>query len=176
MRLRRAELDGVWVVELEPHGDERGWFARTFDRELFAGHGIELDVVHANASFNARAGTLRGMHWQADPHGERKLVRCVRGAVYDVVVDVREGSPTRGRWLAEELSEGNGRMLYVPEGFAHGFQTLRDATELAYLMSREYMPAAARGLRFDDPALGIEWPPGPRIVSERDRAHPDFVP
>jgi dTDP-4-dehydrorhamnose 3,5-epimerase len=176
MRFERAALDGVWIVEAEPLRDERGWFARTFDREAFDAHGIGFDVVHANVSFNERRGTLRGMHWQEDPHGERKLIRCTRGAVHDVLVDVREGSATRGRWLAIELTERDGRMLYAPEGFAHGFQTLEDATELAYLMSHEYVPEAARGLRFDDPALGIEWPEGPRIVSERDRSHPDFVP
>jgi dTDP-4-dehydrorhamnose 3,5-epimerase len=176
MRFERAALDGVWIVEAEPLRDERGWFARTFDREAFDAHGIGFDVVHANVSFNERRGTLRGMHWQEAPHGERKLIRCARGAVHDVLVDVREGSVTRGRWLAIELSERDGRMLYAPEGFAHGFQTLEDATELAYLMSHEYVREAARGLRFDDPALGIEWPEGPRIVSERDRSHPDFVP
>jgi dTDP-4-dehydrorhamnose 3,5-epimerase len=175
MRFERAGLDGVWIVETEPVCDERGWFLRTYDREAFDAHGIGFDVVHANTSFNARRGTLRGMHWQADPHGERKLVRCVRGAVHDVVVDVRDGSPTRGQWLAVGLAERDGRMLYVPEGIAHGFQTLEDASELAYLMSHEYVPQAARGLRFDDPALGIEWPAGPRIVSERDRSHPDFA-
>ena len=176
MEFEPAALEGVWIVHSEPARDERGWFARTFDREAFDAHGIGFDVVHANTSFNARRGTLRGMHWQADPHGERKLIRCVRGAVYDVVVDVRDGSPTRGEWLAVELSEPGERMLYVPEGFAHGFQTLQDASELAYLMSHHYVPEAARGLRFDDPALGIAWPDGPRIVSERDRSHPDFAP
>jgi dTDP-4-dehydrorhamnose 3,5-epimerase len=176
MRFVREALDGVWIVETQRASDERGWLARTWDREAFDAHGIGFDVVQANTSFNPRRGTLRGMHWQADPHGERKLIRCVRGAVHDVLVDVREGSPTRGRWLAVELTESDDRLLYVPEGFAHGFQTLRDDTELAYLMSHAYVADAARGLRFDDPALAIEWPPGPRIVSERDGSHPDFVP
>ena len=178
MRFRETELPGVLVVEGDTHRDDRGWFARTFDRESFARRGLFSTVVDANASFNARAGTLRGLHFQAAPHAEAKLVRCVRGTIWDVAADVRQGSPTRGRWVAVELGEGEPRALYVPEGFAHGFQTLRDATEVSYLMSARHAPEASRGVRWDDATLAIEWPSvtGRRIISDRDRALPALDP
>jgi len=173
MKFERAPLEGAWVIEVDPSADPRGWFARTFCLEEFAAHGIDMRVAQANASFNLRAGTLRGMHYQAPPHGERKVVRCTRGAIYDVIVDVRPVSATYLRWFAAELTADNGRMLYVPEGFAHGFQTLVEASEVSYLMSRAYVSEAAQGLRWDDPALAIEWPPvAERTISERDRRHP----
>ena len=173
MRFSPTPLEGAWVLELEPLADDRGWFARTFCLEELARHGIEMSVVQANTSFNARAGTLRGMHYQADPHGEQKIIRCTRGAIHDVIVDVRPQSPTYRRWFGAELTPDNGRMLYAPEGFAHGFQTLEDASEVSYLMSRTYVPDAARGLRWDDPVLAIEWPPAAeRTISERDLGHP----
>lgn len=176
MRFEPAALEDAWVVHLEPISDARGWFARTFCLSEFAAHGIDMRVVQANASFNARPGTLRGMHYQAESHGERKLIRCTRGAVYDVLVDLRPVSPTYRCWFATELTVGNDRMVFAPAGVAHGFQTLVQDSEVAYLMSDEYVAAAVRGVRWDDPAFGIEWPPGERVISQRDRAHPDFEP
>ena len=175
MKLVETELPGAFLIELEQLRDERGWFARTFDREAFADAGIPPEVVQCSVSINARAGTLRGMHWQEAPHGEDKLVRCNRGAIFDAIVDLRPDSDTYCRWVGVELTPENGRMLLVPKGFAHGFQTLVDDTEVNYQMSYHYVPEAARGARFDDPAFGIEWPDAdPRIMSERDRTYPDF--
>jgi dTDP-4-dehydrorhamnose 3,5-epimerase len=178
MRFEPTMLPGVWVVELDRLGDERGWFARTFDAEEFATRGLNPAVVQCNASLNARRGTLRGMHYQAEPHGESKLVRCVRGAIFDVAVDVRPDSPTRCRWHGAELSAENGRALYMPAGLAHGFQTLTDDCEVLYQMGHHYVAEAARGVRWDDPAFAIEWPPagGERIISERDASYADFKP
>jgi dTDP-4-dehydrorhamnose 3,5-epimerase len=179
MRFVETPLPGVIVIEPERLTDERGWFARGFDRGEFAARGMNPDVIQANASFNGRAGTLRGMHYQAEPHGETKLVRCARGAIFDVAVDLRPGSPTHGRWHGVELSEENGLAFYIPAGLAHGFQTLRDASEVHYLMGSPYVPDAARGVRWDDLAFGIEWPVEPpvgRTISERDASYPDFVP
>jgi dTDP-4-dehydrorhamnose 3,5-epimerase len=176
MRFLETPLNGAWVIDLDLLGDERGWFARTFDAGEFAARGLNPDVVQCNASFNARRGTLRGMHYQAEPHGESKLVRCVRGAIFDVAVDLREGSPTLRRWHGVELSAENRLAFYIPPGLAHGFQTLCDDAEVLYQMGSPYVPEAARGVRFDDPAFAIRWPDTaePRIVSERDRAFPDF--
>jgi dTDP-4-dehydrorhamnose 3,5-epimerase len=170
-----TSLAGVLLVRLEPVSDARGWFARSFCVDEFGARGLDPSVAQSSVSFNERAGTLRGMHWQAPPAAEAKLVRCTRGAIYDVALDLRADSSTRGHWFAAELTPDNHTTLFVPEGVAHGFQTLQDATELTYLISREYDPAAARGVRFDDPAFGIEWPPADtRIVSERDLSYPDF--
>ena len=178
MRFQKTPLPGVWTIELERLGDERGWFARTFDAAEFVQRGMDPAVVQCNASFNARRGTVRGMHYQAEPHGEPKLVRCVRGAIFDVAVDLRGDSPTFRRWHGVELSAENRLALYIPPGLAHGFQTLTDDVEVLYQMGAPHMPEAARGVRFDDPAFAIEWPAveGERIVSERDRAFPDFEP
>lgn len=176
MRFARTPLPGVWVIELDPIGDERGWFARTFDAVEFSQRGMNPAVVQCNASFNARRGTLRGMHYQAEPHGESKLVRCVRGAIFDVAVDVRADSPSYRRWHGVELTAENRLALYVPAGLAHGFQTLSDDAEVLYQMGAPYVADAMRGVRFDDPAFAIEWPApdGERIVSERDRSFPNF--
>jgi dTDP-4-dehydrorhamnose 3,5-epimerase len=177
VNLTETPLAGAWVVELDRIEDERGFFARTFDREEWAARGMDPTVVQCNASFNAIAGTLRGMHFQADPHGEPKLVRCTRGAVRDVIVDLRPGSPTHRGWFGVDLTAENGTALYVPVGMAHGFQTLEDESEVLYLMGREYVPDAARGVRWDDPAFGIDWPDPPsggRTISERDAAYPDY--
>lgn len=178
MRFLATPLPGAWVVELDLLADERGWFARTFDAHEFAERGLDPTVVACNASFTARRDTLRGMHYQADPHGEPKLVRCVRGAIYDVAIDLRRDSPAFCRWHAVELSADNRRLYYLPPGLAHGFQTLTDDCEVAYQMGSPYVPDASRGVRWDDPAFGIEWPPaqGERTLSERDRSYPDFAP
>jgi dTDP-4-dehydrorhamnose 3,5-epimerase len=176
VRFTETPLPGAWVIELEELGDERGWFARTFDAAEFRARGLNPDVVQCNASFNRRAGTLRGMHYQAEPHGESKLVRCVRGAIFDVAVDLRPDSPTHRDWHGVELSAENRLAFYVPAGLAHGFQTLTDDSEVLYQMGDPYVPEAARGVRFDDPAFEINWPEpdGERTVSERDVGYPDF--
>jgi dTDP-4-dehydrorhamnose 3,5-epimerase len=175
-----TELPGVAVVELEPNGDERGSFTRTFDAELFAAHGLDARIVQCNTSFNARAGTLRGLHCQAAPHEEGKLVRCTRGRVFDVAVDLRRDSPTHCRWLGLELDAAGVRSLFVPAGCAHGFQTLVDESEVNYQMTCAYVPEASLGVRWDDPAFAIDWPEPPpggeRILSPRDRAFPDYLP
>jgi dTDP-4-dehydrorhamnose 3,5-epimerase len=177
MRFTELELPGAYLVELDRIEDERGFFARTFCREKFAEHGLEADVVQANTAFNLRAGTLRGLHFQAEPYEETKLVRCTRGAVYDVIVDLRPGSRTYTRWVGVELTAENDAMLYVPRGFAHGYQTLVDDTETSYLMGTAYESPAGRGVRWDDPAFGIEWPEvGERTINERDLGWPDFSP
>jgi dTDP-4-dehydrorhamnose 3,5-epimerase len=178
MRFVRSTLPGVWLIEPERIVDERGWFARTYDREELLAHGCDTDFVQCNASFSRLTGTLRGMHYQADPHGESKLVRCVRGAIFDVAVDLRPASPAYRRWYGVELSADSGHALYIPAGLAHGFQTLTDDCEVLYQMGHRYVPASARGVRYDDPTFAIEWPPvdGERIVSERDAAYPDFEP
>jgi dTDP-4-dehydrorhamnose 3,5-epimerase len=177
MRFTETPLNGAWVIDLDLLGDERGWFARAFDADEFRARELNAEVVQCNASYNARKGTLRGMHYQAEPHGESKLVRCVRGAIFDVAVDLRPGSPTHARWHGVELSAENRRSFYIPAGLAHGFQTLSDDVEVLYQMGNPYVPEAARGVRFDDPAFAIRWPPvdGERVVSQRDRAFPDFA-
>ena len=175
MRYTETSLAGAFVVEPEPIEDERGWFARTFCTREFREHGLDPHLEQCNVSWNRRRGTLRGMHLQIAPHEEVKLVRCTTGAVHDVIVDLRPGSPTYRRWLGVELSAHNRRMLYIPAGLAHGFVTLEDETELFYQMSAAYQPAAARGVRFDDPALGIAWPVPIEIVSDKDRSYPDLT-
>jgi dTDP-4-dehydrorhamnose 3,5-epimerase len=177
MRFLQTPLPGAWVLEPEPIEDERGSFARTFDAESFRERGLSAEVVQCNASLNRRAGTLRGLHYQAEPHGEPKLVRCVRGAIFDVAVDLRRDSPAFRRWHAVELSEQNGLAFYTPPGLAHGFQTLADGAEVLYQMGAPFVPEAARGVRWDDPAFAIEWPEpeGERIIGERDRDYPDFA-
>ncbi|HXG47284.1 MAG TPA: dTDP-4-dehydrorhamnose 3,5-epimerase [Methylomirabilota bacterium] len=168
-------LAGAFVLDLERREDERGFFARTFCAEEFRAHGLNPRVAQCSVSFNRRRGTLRGLHWQAPPHAEAKLVRCVQGAIYDVIVDLRPGSPTFRRHFALELAAATGRALYVPEGFAHGFQTLAEDTAVFYQMSEFYHPESGRGARWNDPAFGIDWPLANPIVNERDRAYPDFA-
>jgi dTDP-4-dehydrorhamnose 3,5-epimerase len=170
-------LPGVYTLEIEPHADVRGLFARTWDGEVLAAAGLDARVSQQSVAFNHRAGTLRGMHFQRPPHAETKLVRCTRGALYDVVVDIRPDSDTYLRWLGVELTERNRRTLYVPEGFAHGYQTLVDATEVWYQMSVPYAPESADGLRWNDPRLAIQWPappPGGRLIAPKDEAWPDL--
>lgn len=173
--LRQTGLKGAFIIELERAEDERGYFARAFCRREFASRGLDFNVAQCNISFNRTRGTLRGMHYQVAPHEEVKVVRCTRGALHDVILDLRPQSDTFRRWMSIELTAENGLMLYVPKGFAHGFQTLEDETEVLYLMSEDYHPESARGVRWDDPAFAIEWPAEERrIISTRDRLHPDF--
>ena len=171
-------IDGAWVVTPEPIEDQRGLFARTFCTEEFAARGLDTRVAQCNTSFNDRAGTLRGLHYQAEPDGEAKLVRCTQGAIYDVAVDLRPGSPTFRKWFGVELSAANRHAFFIPEGCAHGFQTLQDASEVLYQMSTPYVPGAGRGVRWDDPGFGISWPEPPaggRTMAERDAGYPDFA-
>jgi dTDP-4-dehydrorhamnose 3,5-epimerase len=176
MLFTETPLRGAFLIRLEKRVDERGYFARTFCQREFEDHGLNSRVVQCNVSFNQRKGTLRGMHWQAPPFEEAKLVSCVRGAIYDVIIDLRRGSPTCMRYFATELSGASGNMLYVPEGFAHGFQTLEDNSEVFYQMSQFYSAEHARGLRWDDPAFGITWPHDDRIINERDRNYRLYSP
>jgi dTDP-4-dehydrorhamnose 3,5-epimerase len=178
MRFVETPLSGVWVIEFERISDERGWFARTFDADEFRARGLDPSVVQCNTSFNARRDTLRGMHYQAEPNGESKLVRCVRGAMFDVAVDLRVDSPTYCRWHGVQLSADDGRALYIPAGLAHGFQTLADGCGVHYQIGHRYVPEASRGVRWDDPTFAIAWPEtrGERIISERDRGYADFEP
>jgi dTDP-4-dehydrorhamnose 3,5-epimerase len=174
MIFQETPLAGAFVVDLEPHVDERGFFARTFCAREFAARGLVSHYPQQNTSFNRAAGTLRGMHWQVAPHAEAKLVRCTSGAIYDVIVDLRRGSGTRLRWFGVELSARTRRALYIPERFAHGFLTLEPDTEVAYLMGASHVPAAARGMRFDDPRVGIVWPSAPAVISSRDLELPEL--
>lgn len=174
MRFLPTTLKDAVLIEPERREDPRGWFARTFCEDEFAAHGLKTRFVQQNASANPKAGTLRGMHFQNAPHAEVKVVRCTRGALFDAIVDLRPDSPTRGQWEGFELTPENGRMLYVPEGFAHGYLTLADDTEAAYLVSYPYTPGAEGGLRYDDPAFGIEWPREVAVISDKDAAWPAF--
>jgi len=170
-----TKLAGAFVIEPERRADKRGFFARTYCRQEFEEHGLNPDVVQCNVSFNKRKGTLRGMHYQAAPFAEVKLVRCTSGSIYDVIIDLRPASATFKQYFAAELSAENRRMLYIPEDFAHGFQTLQDDTEVFYQMAQGYSAEHARGVRWNDPAFGIEWPKDERIIIQRDQNYPDFV-
>ena len=174
MIFRKTPIAGAWFVEPEPHVDDRGSFARTWCATEFARHGLSPRFVQASVSYNRRRGTLRGLHYQVAPHAEAKLVRCTRGAIYDVAVDLRPDSPTFRRHAAVVLDADNRLALYVPEGCAHGFQTLADDTEVLYQMSAFYAAEASRGVRWDDPAFAIPWPAADRIIADRDRHYPDF--
>lgn len=167
-------LPGAFVVLLERVEDSRGFFARSWCRREFLDRGLSGELAQCNVSFNRHKGILRGMHFQSPPHAEAKLVRCTSGALYDVIVDLRPDSPTYTRWFSAELTADNGRMLYIPEGFAHGFQTLRDGTEVFYQMSAPYVAGSGRGVRWDDPTFGIAWPLPDPVMSDRDRTYPDF--
>lgn len=176
MIFRELSLSGAYVVVPEPKTDERGLFARTWCAGEFAARGLNDRIAECTVSFSSKRGTLRGLHYQIAPHAQAKLVTCLRGAIYDVIVDIRPGSPTYGRWVSVELSAANWTMLYVPEGFAHGFQTLEEDTEVFYQMSDVRVPEAERGIRWDDPAFSIEWPPAERTISPRDLSFKDFPP
>ena len=174
MRFEQSPLPGAFVVDLDRKDDERGFFARTFCRDEFAEHGLVADYPQSSVSFNKRKGTLRGMHFQKKPHEEAKIVRCTMGAIYDVIVDLRPGSPTQTRWFGIELSAANRRALYVPKGFAHGFITLADESEVLYQISTQFHPESAAGVRWNDPAFTIEWPAEALVMSGRDRSYPDY--
>jgi dTDP-4-dehydrorhamnose 3,5-epimerase len=175
MKFSETHLPGVFVIELERHEDERGWFARSWCRDEFIAHGLPAELEQCNLSHNANRGTLRGRHWQAQPHGEAKMIRCVAGSAFDVAIDLRPNSPAYLKTFATEISAANGRAVFLPEGIAHGFQSLHDGTTLFYQMSRSHIPEATRGLRCNDPAFNIRWPIADPIIADRDRNYPDFI-
>ena len=168
MIFSETKLKGAFIIELEKNRDRRGFFARTWNKKEFEKRGLNSKLVQCSISFNKKKGTLRGMHYQITPYQEVKLVRCTRGSIFDVIIDLRPKSKTFRQWLGVKLSDKNNKILYVPEGFAHGFQTLEDNTEVFYQMSQEYMPKYARGLRWDDPSLQISWPLRTRVISRKD--------
>jgi dTDP-4-dehydrorhamnose 3,5-epimerase len=170
-----AGLEGAWVLHLDRHDDERGFFARVWCAEEFQRRRLNGALAQCSLSYNHSAGTLRGMHYQAPPAQEAKVVRCIRGAIHDVLIDLRSESPSYCRWVARELTADNRLSFYVPEGVAHGFLTLSDDAEVLYLISSPYVPALARGVRWDDPAFNVSWPRRPSAISERDRSYPDFT-
>lgn len=175
MIFRETALKGAFIIEPERNEDARGFFARTWCVDEFAAHGLNPSLVQCSISYNKKKGTLRGMHYQEAPHEEVKLVRCTMGAIFDAIIDLRRGSQTYGKYASVTLTALNRTMLYIPEGFAHGFQTIEDETEIYYQMSRRYVPESARGVRWNDPLFGIQWPPADRIIAERDQQYPDFV-
>lgn len=175
MVFHETKLPGAYVVDLNPHVDERGFFARSWCQREFAQQGLDTRLVQCNVSYNTMAGTLRGMHFQTAPHAEVKLVRCTRGAIYDVMLDLRPDSPTFKQYVGVELTADNRRALYIPEGFGHGYLTLSDDTDIFYQVSAFYAPDAASGVRWNDPAFGIVWPGEVKLVSERDAQYPDFL-
>ena len=174
MIFRETKLKGAFLIDLETREDDRGFFARVFCQNEFERHGLNTNVAQANASHSKHRGTLRGMHYQVAPYAEAKFVRCTRGAVYDVTVDIRPDSPTFKQWFGMELSVENGAALYIPEGCAHGFLTLEDATDVFYMITAPYNPEASRGFRYNDPAFGIDWPGEAVVINERDASYSDF--
>jgi dTDP-4-dehydrorhamnose 3,5-epimerase len=174
MLFTETPLPGVWIIDIDRREDDRGWFARSFCQDEYRAHGLNPQIAQCNISLNRKKGTLRGMHYQAAPYAEAKTVRCTRGAIYDVALDLRPDSPTFLRWFGLELTGESCRMLYILEGLAHGFQSLTDDSEVLYEMSEFYHPEASRGVRWDDPAFGITWPLPDPILSDRDRAYPDW--
>jgi dTDP-4-dehydrorhamnose 3,5-epimerase len=174
MRFIETFLPGVFIVEIEPQSDDRGFFSRTWCQQNFMEHGLSPKLVQCNISFNQKKGTLRGMHYQLKPSAEAKLVRCTRGAVYDVVIDIRKDSRSYKKWFSKELTEWNRDALFIPEGLAHGFLTLTDQTELLYQMSEFYQPETARGIRWNDPEFNITWPEEISVIAEKDNNYPDF--
>lgn len=175
MIFAETELKGAYIIDLEAHTDERGFFARAWAADEFAARGLNSNLSQCSISYNRKRGTLRGMHYQVAPHEETKVVRCTAGAIFDVIIDLQSDSPTFKKWVSVELSADNRRMIYVPVGFAHGFQTLTDGAEVFYQICEPYHPERARGVRWDDEAFGIEWPEGPRVVSQRDIDYRDFA-
>lgn len=175
MKFTETKLKGAFVVEIEKLSDARGFFARSWSRKEFEAHGLTSGIVQANVSYNHKKGTLRGMHYQIAPYQESKLIRCTRGAIYDVIIDLRPDSSTYKQWMGVELTADNYTMFFVPQDFAHGFQTLMDETEITYQVSQFYTPGSEKGIRFDDPAFDIQWPLKVTIISDKDRIWPDFV-
>ena len=175
MLFQTTTLEDAWLIQLEPARDSRGFFARTFCVEEFAARGLETSYPQHSISFSERKGTLRGMHFQREPHSEVKLVRCIKGAIWDVIIDIRPNSPTYRRWQGFELSESNGTQLYIPKGFAHGFQTLSANVEVNYLLSEPYTATAAFGIRYDDPIFAIPWPLPVERISDKDARWPNFT-
>jgi dTDP-4-dehydrorhamnose 3,5-epimerase len=169
-----TKLSGVYQIDIEPHCDERGFFARTWCHKEFEEHGLSGKTAQCSTSFNSQKGTLRGIHFQAEPHPETKLVRCTRGKIFDVAVDLRPDSPTFGQWTGVVLSAENRKMLYIPAGCGHGLLTLEDRSEVFYMISEDYYPALSKGVRWNDPAFAIEWPERPVVISDRDNTYPDF--
>ena len=176
MIFQETALAGAYLIDLEKRGDERGFFARVFCEKEFSSHGLVTHFVQVNNSLSADRGTLRGMHYQLHPHAETKLVRCIRGALWDVILDLRPGSPSFGKSVGVELSAENRRMIYVPKGFAHGFVTLQTDTEAFYFADEFYAPDCERGVRWNDPRFGIEWPIEPAVISDKDRDQRSFDP
>jgi dTDP-4-dehydrorhamnose 3,5-epimerase len=174
MTFTETALKGAFVIGIEQRVDPRGFFARSWCRQEVEAHGLNPALVQINMAFNHKRGTLRGMHYQIAPHSEAKLVRCVKGAIYDVAVDLRPDSPTHKRWFGVELTADNHEALYVPEGFAHGYQTLTDNAEMSYQTSEFYFPECARGVRFDDPAFAIDWPLEVQVISDADKNWPKY--
>jgi dTDP-4-dehydrorhamnose 3,5-epimerase len=174
MKYIETPLSGLYVIELEKREDARGFFARFFDDKEFDGRGLKNIIVQANTSFSVKKGTMRGMHFQKAPHAETKFIRCIKGSIYDVAIDLRPESPTHKQWFGIELSADNRRHLFVPQGFAHGFVTLEDDSEVIYLVSEYYTPDAEGGVRFDDPAFNIKWPVRITEASDKDKSWPDY--
>jgi dTDP-4-dehydrorhamnose 3,5-epimerase len=168
----KTEINGVYLIEPDLLSDDRGFFARTWCEDEFQAAGLNAHLVQCNISFNKKRGTIRGMHYQTEPYSETKVIRCTMGAIYDVALDLRPTSPTRHRWIAVRLNAGNHRMIYIPEGVSHGFQTLQDNTEVFYQMSEKYRPECSRGVRWDDPAFGIRWPFEVSSISKKDSSYP----
>jgi len=171
---KELPLQDAYIIEPEPIEDARGFYARALCEKEFADHGLELNIVQSNISFSLKKGTLRGMHYQVAPHLEAKIVRCTRGGIYDVIIDMREESPTYKQWYGQELTSENRKTLYIPGGFAQGFITLQDNSEVSYNVTEFYHPESERGLRYNDPEFGIEWPITPVVISDKDRNCPDF--
>jgi dTDP-4-dehydrorhamnose 3,5-epimerase len=174
MIFTESPLAGAYIIDMTRVEDDRGFFARAFCTEEFAAHGLAREMSQCSVSFNARKGTLRGLHFQATPHDEEKIVRCTAGAIFDVIVDIRPGSPTQRQWFGTELTADNHRSLYIPKGFAHGFISLADDTEVFYMISTPYVAGSARGFRWSDPAFAIRWPMKPAVISARDAEYPLF--
>ncbi|QHT69797.1 dTDP-4-dehydrorhamnose 3,5-epimerase [Rhodocytophaga rosea] len=175
MIFTETKLKGAFIVDVKRIEDERGFFGRSWCKKEMEEHGLNSNVVQANVSFNHKKGTLRGMHFQINPYQETKLIRCTKGAIYDVIIDLRKDSPTYKQWIGVELTEDNFRMLYVPEDFAHGFITLKDNTAVTYQVTQFYTPGAEAGIRWNDPTLGIEWPIPVEVISAKDENHPNYT-
>jgi len=175
MTFYETKLKGVFIIDIERVVDERGFFARSWCKKDFEAHGLNINAVQENVSFTERKGTLHGMHYQVAPYSENKMIRCIAGAIYDVVMDIRPHSATFRDWIGVELTEGTGTMLYVPQGFAHGFISLRDHTTVNFIVTSYYNPAAERGIRYDDPAFNVNWPIKPVVISDKDKNHKPFV-